>query len=213
MPNNVQSVGEWRDGHLFVGNQLSLDFLNTDLIAEGAAVELLPDPQSLARWAFGAGLTEEGETERLGRAWRRDPRAGRATQMVKRYRDHLRAAVLSFEQGLGVPSGFLDELNILLRSRPIFRKVNRDDELGYVQAASFVLQQPDDLLGPLAEATMMLFTAAPAERIRKCEGCPVHFLDISKKGSRRWCSMNLCGNRIKVAAYQRRKRANRAHAE
>jgi predicted RNA-binding Zn ribbon-like protein len=34
-------------------------------------------------------------------------------------------------------------------------------------------------------------------------------LDTSKKGSRRWRSMNICGNKIKVAAYQRRKRASR----
>ncbi|MGH6682050.1 MAG: CGNR zinc finger domain-containing protein [Bradyrhizobium sp.] len=34
----------------------------------------------------------------------------------------------------------------------------------------------------------------------------MHFFDTSKKGSRRWCSMNICGNKLKVAAYQRRKR-------
>jgi predicted RNA-binding Zn ribbon-like protein len=45
-----------------------------------------------------------------------------------------------------------------------------------------------------------------ANRVRKCEGCPVHFLDVSKKGSRRWCSMGLCGNKVKVAAYQQRQR-------
>src|SRR5438309_11915489 len=28
----------------------------------------------------------------------------------------------------------------------------------------------------------------------------LHFHDISKKGTRRWCSMQLCGNRLKVAA-------------
>jgi predicted RNA-binding Zn ribbon-like protein len=39
-----------------------------------------------------------------------------------------------------------------------------------------------------------------------CESCVVHFFDTSKKGSRRWCSMNICGNKLKVAAYQRRKR-------
>lgn len=212
MAKTVQSAEEWRDGHLFVGNQLALDFLNTDLIADGEVVELLPDPKSLAQWAFSAGLIEEREKERLGRAWGRDPLTKRTTKTVKRYRDRLRAAVLSFEQGLGVPAEFLEELNALLRSRPVFRTVTRDGSGSYVQATPFVFQRPDDLLGPLAEATMMLFTAVPSERIRKCEGCPVHFLDISKKGSRRWCSMHLCGNKYKVAAYQQRKRASRADA-
>jgi predicted RNA-binding Zn ribbon-like protein len=31
--------------------------------------------------------------------------------------------------------------------------------------------------------------------------------DISKKGSRRWCSMHLCGNREKVSTYRRKQRA------
>ena len=42
--------------------------------------------------------------------------------------------------------------------------------------------------------------------MRKCESCVVHFLDTSKKGARRWCSMNICGNKVKVANYQQRKR-------
>ena len=50
---------------------------------------------------------------------------------------------------------------------------------------------------------------ADRNRVRKCESCVLHFWDTSKKGSRRWCSMKLCGNRVKVAAYaaRRRKRA------
>lgn len=53
-----------------------------------------------------------------------------------------------------------------------------------------------------------LLTDPESSRIRKCESCVVHFFDTSKKGSRRWCSMNICGNKLKVAAYQRRKRAS-----
>ena len=84
--------------------------------------------------------------------------------------------------------------------------VEADGHGGYTQTLSFEPRMPDDLLGPLAEDTMMLLTGAAAARVRKCEGCPVHFLDVSKKGSRRWCSMSLCGNKVKVAAYQQRQR-------
>jgi predicted RNA-binding Zn ribbon-like protein len=86
------------------------------------------------------------------------------------------------------------------------RVVEADGHGGYTQSASFEPRLPDDLLGPLAEDTTMLLTGVAAGRVRKCEGCPVHFLDISKKGSRRWCSMSLCGNKVKVAAYQQRQR-------
>ena len=47
-----------------------------------------------------------------------------------------------------------------------------------------------------------------ASRIRRCEGanCAIPFLDTSRPGNRRWCSMERCGNRAKVAAHRRRQR-------
>jgi predicted RNA-binding Zn ribbon-like protein len=51
-----------------------------------------------------------------------------------------------------------------------------------------------------------LFTTADRDRVRKCDRCVLLFQDTSKKGTRRWCSMQLCGNRLKVAAYAARKR-------
>jgi predicted RNA-binding Zn ribbon-like protein len=69
--------------------------------------------------------------------------------------------------------------------------------------------EPDDAAAfwPLiVEAVASLLAETDHTRMRKCESCVLHFLDTSKKGSRRWCSMNICGNKVKVASYQRRKR-------
>ena len=43
-------------------------------------------------------------------------------------------------------------------------------------------------------------------RVRVCagEGCGWLFLDASKAGRRRWCSMAACGNRAKVRDYRER---------
>ena len=46
--------------------------------------------------------------------------------------------------------------------------------------------------------------------VKKCENpvCVLFFYDTSKNHSRRWCSMSVCGNRMKVAAhYQRLRKA------
>ncbi len=197
---------DWRGDHLFVGNRLALDFLNTELMANGETIELLADSAAVARWMVGAELLTEEAAKKLEQAWERSPRAGKAIIAVRRFRDRLRAAALSFEAGSGVSADFLDELNSLLRIRPMYRVVEADGHGGYRQTRPFQPRLPDDLLGPLAEDTMMLLTGVAAGRVRKCEGCPVHFLDVSKKGSRRWCSMSLCGNKVKVAAYQQRQR-------
>jgi predicted RNA-binding Zn ribbon-like protein len=197
---------EWRGGHLFVGNRLALDFLNTDLIANGETVELLPDSTAVARWIGHAELVTGKSAKKLEKAWESNPHAGRAVIGVRRFRDRLRAAVFAFEAGSGVSTDFLDELNSLLRTDPVRRVVRADGHGGYTQALVFDPRLPDDLLGPVAEDTVTLLTGVTADRVRKCEGCPVHFLDVSKKGSRRWCSMSLCGNKVKVAAYQQRQR-------
>ena len=70
---------------------------------------------------------------------------------------------------------------------------------------------PEDLFAPLAYSAATLFADAERSRVRKCKCqiCVLHFFDTSKKGTRRWCSMRLCGNRLKVAAYTARHRQQR----
>jgi predicted RNA-binding Zn ribbon-like protein len=68
--------------------------------------------------------------------------------------------------------------------------------------------QPEDLFAPLAHSAAKLFASGDHNRVRKCGQCVLHFHDTSKKGTRRWCSMQLCGNRLKVAAYAARRRGN-----
>ncbi len=206
MAENRNTSGDWRGSHLFVGNQVALDFLNTALMSNGESIELLTDAAAVARWMAHAGLLTEEAAQKLQLAWEQSPRAGKAVIALRRFRDRLRTAVFAFEAGSGVSADFLDELNSLLRTHPLYRVVEPNGKGGYTQTLSFEPRLPDDLLGPLAENTMVLLTGVAAGRVRKCEGCPVHFLDVSKKGSRRWCSMSLCGNKVKVAAYQQRQR-------
>jgi predicted RNA-binding Zn ribbon-like protein len=102
---------------------------------------------------------------------------------------------------------FLSEMNSLLLQYPRHTSLRkRDGELVWETFVEF--RKPADLWAPIVDATADLLVEAESSRIRKCESCVVHFFDTSKKGSRRWCSMNICGNKLKVASYQRRKRAS-----
>ena len=67
-------------------------------------------------------------------------------------------------------------------------------------------RRPEDLFAPVAHSAATLFSDVDRSRLRKCGQCVLHFYDTSKKGTRRWCSMRLCGNRLKVAAYAARQR-------
>jgi predicted RNA-binding Zn ribbon-like protein len=65
------------------------------------------------------------------------------------------------------------------------------------------------LLALLAREAVLLLGGADRARIRQCEaeGCALLFLDMSRAGDRRWCSMQGCGNKAKVAEFRRRRRS------
>lgn len=64
------------------------------------------------------------------------------------------------------------------------------------------------LLSTIARDAIEVVTGEVASRIKRCEGrnCAIPFVDTSRPGNRRWCSMERCGNRAKVAAHRRRHR-------
>ena len=70
-----------------------------------------------------------------------------------------------------------------------------------------VVEQPvEAVLGPISASGVKLLIEADHTRIKLCQGnaCGWVFLDTTKNHSRRWCEMEVCGNRAK----QRRRRSN-----
>jgi predicted RNA-binding Zn ribbon-like protein len=69
------------------------------------------------------------------------------------------------------------------------------------------VQTVGQALSTIARDAVDLFDSANAERIRECSGvdCAIVYLDTSRAATRRWCSMQRCGNRAKVRAHRARK--------
>jgi len=202
-----QQPEDWVDGFLFVGNHLTLDFLNTKPILEGTPRELLPNASALVRWLAASGIVKTEKDRELVRAWSHTARAERFVRKLVAFRERLRAAVLRLESGLAPGDSFLAEMNMLLGiypQRSILTKRGSKVSLN----RSFEPRKSEDTWIPILAATTELLSTLEPSRIRQCESesCVIHFYDTSKRGSRRWCSMNICGNRLKVAAYQRRQR-------
>lgn len=78
----------------------------------------------------------------------------------------------------------------------------------------FVPERHDPLvaLAPLARSAAELIAEGPAAPVRRCANpkCVLFFYDDSRSRRRRWCSMAVCGNRMKVAAHARRRRSRKA---
>jgi len=198
-------AGEWVDGFLFVANRPILDFLNTKPILADGPTELLPDLYALERWLIASGTVTLPKTKSLLRGWRQSPEAEAFRKDLIAFRERLRDAVLRMEAGSAPSDDFLKEINAQLQQHPL-RSALRRRNGGVVRETFFDPVEPADLWAPIVDGAADLLAETETSRIRQCESCIVHFFDTSKKGSRRWCSMNICGNKIKVAAYQRRKR-------
>jgi predicted RNA-binding Zn ribbon-like protein len=200
---------EWIDGFLFVANRPILDLLNTKPVLAAGPTELLPDVRSLERWLIASGMVTSPKAKAVVRGWRKSPAAAAFLKQLIVFRERLREAVLRIEAGSSPADAFLAEINSLLLQYPRRTSLRKRDGK-VIREALFEPDKPADLWAPIVEATADLLAEPESSRIRKCESCIVHFFDTSKKGSRRWCSMNICGNKLKVAAYQRRRRGDNA---
>jgi len=202
-----QEVNEWIDGFLFVANRPILDFLNTKPVLADGPTELLPDVRALERWLIASGMMTLSRTKAIVRGWRHSTEAVAFLEQLIAFRERLREAVVRIENGSSPTDVFLAQVNSLLLQHPRHTSLHKRDGK-VIRETLFEPREPSDLWAPIIDATAdLLAETESSSRIRKCESCVVHFFDMSKKGSRRWCSMNICGNKLKVAAYQRRKRA------
>jgi predicted RNA-binding Zn ribbon-like protein len=200
-----QESNEWIDGFLFVANHIILDLLNTKPVLAGGSTELLPDVRALQRWMIASGTVTSTKDKAALRDWRNSPELEIFLKELIGFRERLRDVVLGIENRKCPSEAFLSEVNGLLLRYPLHTSLCKRGG-GVIREPYIELRKPADLWTPIVDATADLMANGESSRIRKCETCVVHFFDTSKKGSRRWCSMNICGNKLKVAAYQRRKR-------
>ena len=205
MPAASHEPNEWIDGFLFVANRPILDLLNTKPVLANSPTELLPDSQALERWLIASGMVTSPKSRAVVRSWRHSTEAVAFLEQLIAFRERLREAVMRIESGASPTDAFLAEINSLLLRYPCRTSLHKRDGK-IIRETVFQPSEPADLWAPIIDATVDLLLETESSRIRKCESCVVHFFDTSKKGSRRWCSMNICGNKLKVAAYQRRKR-------
>ena len=69
--------------------------------------------------------------------------------------------------------------------------------------------------GPLDElvgAAVDLLRNDPLDRLKACPNCGHLFLDATKNGSRRWCSMEDCGTQVKVQRFVAKRAEQRARS-
>jgi len=192
-----------------IGNHRCLDFVNTELIEQGRRVDLLQDFGDLVDWLEQAHVLGRAQAKQVLRRWGRTSKGAGALSEARAFRRLLREMAEGIVHGKRPSTVALDKINALLRSRTVDVALVRTRR-GFERQVSFQPREPQHLLVPVAESASDLLCHGDLALIVKCQNprCILYFYDATKNHARRWCSMTVCGNRMKVAAhYQRRRRA------
>jgi predicted RNA-binding Zn ribbon-like protein len=183
----------WQDAQ-FVGGHPVLDLTNTVFNRAHPAPdnELLKTPSDVLTWCESVGLLDSAPTP--GDA------AGGLVDEVRTVREHAWAVFDAVSRGQPVPTGSLGAL--LERSGAGVRAGHVrdvDPDLGHLAAD---WSAPGAIATALSLLTVHAVFTLPAERVRGCGRCGWLFLDSSRGGRRRWCSMSTCGNREKASRHR-----------
>ena len=193
---------------LFVGNHLCLDFINTQMIVRGNLTDMLRKFGDLMTWLVQAKVVDADQGKVAITRWSAAEQK-RVFDAAIALRKALRNMAEDIAARKAIPNSTLTAINQVLSQCPGYRQlayVNRRVESRFHSDAG----ESSRLLTPLAEAASDLLCSGNLSLVKKCRNsaCILYFYDTTKNHGRNWCSMQLCGNRMKVAAHYRKKRKN-----
>jgi predicted RNA-binding Zn ribbon-like protein len=199
--------------HELTGGRPCLDFVNTvSGDREGAPRERIEDYAALVAWARQSGTVDPAHARRLlAEARRRPADAAEVHRDALLLREALFRIFLAVAEGAEPPEDDVARLSGHLAAAAGHRRLERRDG-----AWALVWADPGDGLdAPLwsvaASASELLTSEADLRRVRVCglhetRECSWLFMDQTRAGTRRWCSMKDCGNKAKARRHYERTR-------
>lgn len=183
----------------FVSGRLCLDFANTGGEREGVVFEDLRTPEDLVRWFAESGLVARGisvSEEDLKEARLLRDAVWRSAWRI----EHRRERKWTLD-----PADIVEINEAAVRSALVTQIVAESAETSTLRWARPITVE--GVLATIARDAIETFTGEWTHRIRECANpnCILLFLDTSRPGRRRWCSMKLCGNLEKTSRYRRRR--------
>jgi predicted RNA-binding Zn ribbon-like protein len=194
-------------------DKLCLSFANTaDWHSSEQPVEGLNGYWDLLNWGVIVGLIHREYAQRLANIADKTPEsAERILQDGIELRETIYRIFSAIANQCSVDHGDIQILNRFMQtSYPFLQVVDSGDgfELSWEQRTEAL----DQILWPVIHSAVELLTSDQLERVGQCEddrGCGWLFYDTSRNRSRRWCSMESCGNRAKVQRFYEKQRMTR----
>ncbi|HET6672311.1 MAG TPA: CGNR zinc finger domain-containing protein [Agromyces sp.] len=176
-----------------VANSLALELVNS-ITAREHGTDWLADPAVAADWADSLGLPLSA------------PLTGQGHSELAALRQAITEVFGAIATGQPADPSAVHEL-IHTHARGL-------EQFGYrVDGPSVQRDWPDRwtasaLAARFAESAVDELTGDRLARVKGCPSCGWLFVDTSRNGARRWCSMQMCGNRDKAYRHYHRQRAD-----
>ncbi|KKI79926.1 hypothetical protein A8E25_33845 [Burkholderia cenocepacia] len=179
----------------FLGGHSALDALNTLQLIDGSLTDMWATDTDVETWMARHRLAADAQQRRF------PERA--LVDTARELREATRKLVLARKSGNKLE---LRTINRMLASARRTSQILITEDGAPKIVERYEDRTPDEFLAPLTEAVSQLICDTDFSLVKKCENpdCMLWFLDRTKSHRRRWCSMALCGNRLKVAAFRRR---------
>ncbi len=190
---------------VFIGSRLWLDFVNTCIKQNGERVDFLSDFTELIKWLKEARVLDNEEAEESLYRWSSPSHRSEILGQARAFRTELKTAAEGITRAEKVFEDIVLAINSVLRSH--FRTLELAfDGNRFVSRYFGKITEPLHILAPVAESAAQSLSGDDQTLTRKCDNpsCVLHFHDTTKNHTRRWCSMETCGNRIKAAAHYKR---------
>ncbi len=188
---------------------VALDFANTlDGRYDPQQNEKLRDYRDLLAFSLLAGTLEQSAADRLAETAAAMPdTAIRCLRDARALRESIFGVFTSIASRSEPEDSDMSTLNAFHQ-----RAMARGKVIYTAEGFDWSWEDDDALdrpLWPLVKSAVDLLMTGDQRRLRECaaDDCGWLFYDTSRNQSRRWCSMQSCGNRAKVQQFRERKRS------
>ena len=190
-----------------IGGELCLDFANTaDWHRHEEPRRMLVMYSDLVEWGRQLQILTRAEAERLlGDGEKRNKESAAVLKAAWELQDtiyHLFAARVA---GKTPQEKDLNALNNIMTLTLTPQRIGYSSKK-FQWEWDIADDALDQMLWHVVRSAMDLLTSEHVSRVKMCGECGWLFLDTSKNGSRRWCIMEVCGNRAKARRHYARSR-------
>nr|WP_240953471.1 CGNR zinc finger domain-containing protein [Sneathiella chinensis] len=193
------------EGFYTVGGRTAIDFANSSrrFGKDGEGLERLEELLTFLK-SMGHLHEEEASTYHMYQFQNPD-RCAAVMADLRSIRSRFIAVLGQMSSGWPMDPTFVGELNEKLEGFRTYLSLT-PAEGGMELSTRLADDGPEQLMYPIIKDIAEFLASEDGSRVRQCasDHCELFFINNSRNGRRRWCSMSTCGNRAKVNAYLKR---------